>query len=460
MSSLSLRFLRLANARKAQDLDGAAANVQGWVRSIRKQGKISFVELNDGSCVKHMQVVVPTGSLPEKLTVGSSVGVAGVLAKGPKSHGHEMELHVDTLENFQVFGVCDPKAYPLQKKFHSPEFLRDILHLRPRSNLAGAVLRVRNSLSQGIRNYFQTEGFIEVNTPVITSNDCEGAGEMFAVSPAYYFGTQNPAYLTVSSQLHAEMFACAMSRVFAFGPTFRAENSNTSRHLAEFWMVEPEIAFASMDDAITTAEDCVKSSVLYAMDHTCEDIGFFAQRVDKGLDHRLQKTVEEPFGRITYSDAVEVLKSVDTEKFEFPVEWGMDLKSEHERYLAEVHFDKPVFVTNYPKAIKPFYMKASSDGKTVEGFDLLVPNVGELIGGSAREDDFGTLSRTMEENNMLSSREDGSSGLGWYLDLRKYGTVPHAGWGMGFERLVQYVTGVPNIRDVIPVPRVPGSCKF
>jgi asparaginyl-tRNA synthetase len=450
--------LRVSRARKAHDLVGASVQVSGWVRSVRKQGKVSFVGLSDGSSVGHLQVVVPSDELPP-VSVGSSVSVCGVLAQGPVSHGGDMEIQTSHHADFSVLSRCESKTYPLQKKFHSPEFLRDILHLRPRSNLAGAVLRLRNGLSHGIRQFFTAEDFIEINTPILTSNDCEGAGEMFRVAPEEFFGS-NPAYLTVSGQLHAEMFACAMSRVYTFGPTFRAENSNTSRHLAEFWMVEPEIAFADENDAMDIAERCVKHTVRYALDNCTEDIDFFAARVDKSLARRLQDTVEAPFERLTYDDAINILKSVAMkEAFEHPVEWGMDLKSEHERFLAEKYYQNPVFVTNYPASLKPFYMKRNADEKTVSAYDLLVPTIGELVGGSAREDRFDVLEEAMRDHGFVD-QATGENPLDWYLDLRKYGSVPHAGWGMGFERLVQYVSGVPNIRDVVPAPRFPGACRL
>ena len=468
--------LRIAAARHAKDMAGKAVGISGWIRTIRKQGKITFFEVNDGSCLRNMQVVADfdVHKQQNRLALGASVRIEGTLVKGPKSHG-EMELQIADHKCFQVLGSCDPAAYPLQKKYHSVEFLRDMLHLRPRSNLSGAMLRVRSQLSHAIREFLHEQKFLEINTPVLTSNDCEGAGEMFEIfqknkdNGNQYDFFNNPTYLTVSGQLHAEIFASSMSKVYTFGPTFRAENSNTSRHLAEFWMLEPEIAFADISDAMALAEGCLKSSVKHVLSNCDEDLDFFNKRVDQNVLVRLAKTLEEPFQSISYSDAIDILRK-DSEKndkanFEYSdIHWGMNLQSEHEKYLSEVVFDgRPTFIHHYPAEIKPFYMKQSmeNDGKTVEAFDLVVPKIGELVGGSAREDNYEKLYEAMVSHNIIDTdNEMNSNELEWYLDLRKYGSVPHAGFGMGFERLLQFVTGISNIRDAIPIPRSKGTCMM
>lgn len=426
----------------------------------------------------------------DNLHTGCSVQATGTLVPTPVKHNKKgevivpkhgaSELLADTVE---VIGVCDPDSYPLQKKGHTLDFMREITHLRPRSNTFGAMLRVRNAATQGVHNYFQNNEFIQVHTPILTSNDCEGAGELFRVVSSDSVGGEkdgikneffgSPAFLTVSGQLQAEMFACSLSKVYTFGPTFRAENSNTTRHLAEFWMLEPEVAFADLDDVVGLAQGCVQHVVGEVLERCEDDMDFFSRFVDRGALQRAKTTMEAPFARMTYGEALEVLKKSGA-SFKHPVNWGCDLATEHERYLAEVHCKGPVFVTDYPRELKPFYMRLNDhdDGRTAACVDLLVPGIGELIGGSEREERFDVLrSRMLSEGIILDEVEgapdDHSSNqckagtsLNWYLELRKYGSVPHAGWGLGFERLIQYLTGIDNIRDSIPVPRSPGTCTF
>jgi asparaginyl-tRNA synthetase len=414
--------------------------------------------------------VVPN-SLPNyndevlKLTAGCSVIVTGEVVESPGS-GQDFELQVTQVE---VTGwVEDPDTYPMAAKRHSVEHLRELAHLRPRTNIIGAVARVRNCLSQAIHRFYHENGFIWVSTPLITASDCEGAGEMFRVSTLDmenlprtadgkvnyeedFFGKE--AFLTVSGQLNGETYACALSKIYTFGPTFRAENSNTSRHLAEFWMVEPEVAFADLNDIAGLAEAMLKYAFKAVLEERMDDLQFFAQRVDKGVIERLENFVSSDFAQVDYTDAVEILKNCG-KQFEYDVEWGIDLQSEHERYLAEVHFKAPVVVKNYPKDIKAFYMRLNEDGKTVAAMDVLAPGIGEIIGGSQREERLDVLDMRLAEMNL--NKED----YWWYRDLRRYGTVPHSGFGLGFERLVSYVTGVSNIRDVIPFPRAPRSANF
>jgi asparaginyl-tRNA synthetase len=430
--------------------------VKGWIRTIRNQKTFSFVELNDGSTLSNLQVVID-GGMPEyesviaKMTTGASVSIKGKVVESP---GKNQSVEIQATEA-KVLGECDSEEYVLQKKRHSFEFLRTIAHLRPRTNTLGAVTRVRNALAYATHQFFQQRGFLYINTPILTASDCEGAGEMFRVNvdgaKEEFFG--KPTYLTVSGQLNAEIYACALSDVYTFGPTFRAENSNTSRHLAEFWMIEPEMAFADLEEDMNVAESYLKYLVEYALENCKEDMAFFDEFIEKGLIARLKNVVESPFARITYTEAIEILKSVD-KKFDYPPEWGCDLQSEHERYLAEHHFKKPVIVRNYPKGIKAFYMRMNEDGKTVAAMDVLVPGVGEIIGGSQREERLDRLQARVQEMGMDEKH------LWWYLELRKYGTVPHAGFGLGFERAVQFITGMENIRDVIPFPRVPGHVEF
>jgi asparaginyl-tRNA synthetase len=441
--------------------------VCGWLKTKRDAKGFSFLEINDGSCLANLQVII-SHDLPDyektisKATTGCSLIAKGLIKESP-AKGQTIELHADSV---QVIGWADPDSYPLQKKRHSFEFLRSIAHLRPRTNTLGAITRIRSSLSYAVHTFFQARGFFQIHTPVITTSDCEGAGEMFKVvtphkdnqdpqnntySENEFFG--RPANLTVSGQLQAEVFALSMGRVYTFGPTFRAEDSNTSRHLAEFWMVEPEMAFCDLQDSMNIAESFLKYLVNYALNNNREDLDLFARFVDKKLYNKLELAMEHPFARISYTEAVKLLQ--DAEKsFDYPIQWGSDLQAEHERYLCEKIFSKPVFVTDYPKDIKPFYMRINDDLKTVAAMDLLLPGIGEIIGGSQREERYDILVNRMTELGF--DKED----YRWYLDLRKYGTVPHAGFGLGFERFLQFVTSMTNIRDVIPFPRTPGSALY
>ncbi len=437
-----------------------AVTVKGWVRTRRDAKGFSFLELNDGSCLANVQVVVDAGTpgadhLPH-LTTGASTMVAGKLVASPAA-GQKWELRATRVE---LIGGADA-TYPLQKKGHTPEFLRTIAHLRPRSNLFGALFRVRSRLAFAVHQFFQERDFVYVHTPIITASDCEGAGEMFRVTvlkgnldanpQADFFG--KPAYLTVSGQLEGEAFACALSNIYTFGPTFRAENSNTARHASEFWMIEPEMAFCDLLGDMALGEEFIKAMARYALEHCAEDLGLFAKFVDKGLHERLKFVVERPFVRVPYADAIAILKQSDR-TFEFPVEYGLNLQSEHERFLTEVHFKSPATVFNYPREIKPFYMRLNDDGKTVTAMDVLVPGIGEVIGGAQREERLEQLRENMQFHKLKP--ED----YWWYTDLRRYGTVPHAGFGLGFERLLMFLTGVPNIRDVIPFARTPGNAEF
>lgn len=429
----------------------------GWVRTRRDSKEFSFIEINDGSCLQGIQVIVDAG-IPgseniSKMATGASVSVIGELVPSP-GKGQNWEVRATEVE---LVGEV-PEDFPLQKKGHSQEFLRSISHLRPRTNLYGATFRMRSRLAYAIHRFFNERDFTYVHTPIITASDCEGAGEMFQVTtngagkPKEDF-FEKQAYLTVSGQLEGETFACALSNIYTFGPTFRAENSNTTRHAAEFWMIEPEMAFCDIEGDMDLAEDFMKFLVKDVLENNEGDLSIFEKFVDKGLRARLEKLADSGFARMTYSEAVEKLLS-SGKNFEYPVEWGVNLQSEHERYLCEEVVKGPLTVYNYPKAIKPFYMRANDDGKTVTAMDVLVPGVGEIIGGSQREERYDILKANMEEENL--SLEN----YGWYLDLRKYGTVPHAGFGAGFERLLMYVTGMKNIRDVIPFARTPGSCEF
>lgn len=445
--------------------------VHGWVRTRRdSKAGLSFVAVYDGSCFDPLQAVV-NNTLPNyqnevlHLTTGCSVEVTGTVVASP-GEGQHFEIRVTAIK--VVGWVDDPDTYPMAAKRHSIEYLREIAHLRPRTNLIGAVTRVRHTLAQAIHRFFDENGFFWVSTPLITASDTEGAGEMFRVSTLDlenlprtengaidfredFFGKE--AFLTVSGQLNGETYACALSKVYTFGPTFRAENSNTSRHLAEFWMVEPEIAFASLDDVATLAEKMLKYVFQAVLNERADDMKFFAERVDKDAIDRLQRFVTSDFAQIDYTDAIEILR-VSGQKFENDVSWGIDLSSEHERYLAEKHFKAPVVVKNYPKDIKAFYMRINEDGKTVAAMDILAPGIGEIIGGSQREERLDVLDARLAE--MRLNKED----YWWYRDLRRYGTVPHSGFGLGFERLISYVTGVQNIRDVIPFPRTPRNASF
>jgi asparaginyl-tRNA synthetase len=428
--------------------------VHGWVRTVRDQKSFTFIEVNDGSTLGNLQIVMD-GNLPN-LSTGASIIVHGHLVESPGKN-QTLELRASEVH---VIGPCDPAKYPLQKKRHSFEYLRTIAHLRPRTNTQGAVMRVRNALSFATHLFFQQRGFLYIQTPIITGSDCEGGGEMFRVSTLEkptdddskdFF--EKKTFLTVSGQLEAEIMSCALSDVYTFGPTFRAENSNTSRHLAEFWMIEPEMAFADLKDDMECAESYLKFCVNYVLEHCAQDLQFFDRFIEKGLLLRLQNVVESPFAHIPYTEAIEILKKAP-KTFEFPTEWGVDLQSEHERYLAEEYCKKPVIVTDYPAAIKAFYMRANEDGKTVGALDILVPKIGEIIGGSQREERLDVLRRKLNECGL--KKED----YWWYLELREYGSVPHAGFGVGFERLLLFITGMENIRDVIPFPRFPGHCEF
>jgi asparaginyl-tRNA synthetase len=438
-----------------------SVTVQGWVRTKRELKEFTFLEVNDGSSLANLQVILePT--LPDyenvlkAISTGAAIAVSGNLVPSP-GKGQNIELKAAEIT---LYGDC-PADYPLQKKRHSFEFLRTIAHLRARTNTLGAVMRVRNACATAIHTFFQEKGFIWVHTPIITANDCEGAGELFTVTsldlkkPANFaedfFGKR--AYLTVSGQLQAEVMAMALSNVYTFGPTFRAENSNTSRHLAEFWMVEPEMAFCDLEGDQDLAEAFLKYIFKFVLENCPEDLLFFNERIDKTVLSTAENIVNSEFGRITYSEAIELLEKADRQ-FEFPVKWGVDLQSEHERYLAEELFKKPVIVTNYPKTIKAFYMRLDDSNKTVSAMDILAPKIGEIIGGSQREERLDVLIQRMQEQGM--NPDD----LWWYLDLRRYGSVPHAGFGLGFERLVQFMTGMTNIRDVIPFPRTPLSADF
>jgi len=438
----------------------SAITLGGWVRTRRDNKGFSFLELNDGSCFASIQVVADAG-IPgyDKITdftTGASALVEGALVASPAA-GQKWEVKATTIK---LIGTADT-SYPLQKKGHTLEFLRTIAHLRPRSNLFGAVFRTRSKLAYAVHEFFQKRDFVYVHTPVITASDCEGAGEMFRVTTLKgniddqpttdFFGKK--AYLTVSGQLEGETFACALSNIYTFGPTFRAENSNTARHAAEFWMIEPEMAFCDLQGDMDLAEEFIKSLAKYAMEHCAEDLAFFAKFVDKGLNERLKFVVERPFMRVTYTEAVDILTK-SGKKFEYPVEYGQNLQSEHERFLTEEHFKSPTTVYNYPRDIKPFYMRVNDDGKTVTAMDVLVPGIGEVIGGAQREERPDMLEEQMKHHKLSPAD------YWWYADLRKYGTVPHAGFGLGFERLIMFLTGVSNIRDVIPFARTPGNAEF
>lgn len=448
---------------------GARFTIMGWVRTKRdSKGGFSFIEVNDGSCMSSLQMIAD-GKLPNykdevlALQTGCSVKVTGLLAASP-GKGQRVELQADEVN---VVGWADPAVYPLQKKRHSFEFLRTIAHLRPRTNTFGAVARVRNAMSYAIHTFFQERGFIYIHTPIITGSDCEGAGEMFRVTKFNldqipqkdghadftqdFFG--GPASLTVSGQLEAEIYAHAMGDVYTFGPTFRAEDSNTSRHLAEFWMVEPEMAFCDLQCNAELAVQLLKYIFAYVLENCEEDMKFFNRFIDSTVMDTLEKLVSQDFEYLTYTEGIEILLKAN-EKFEFPVNWGCDLQSEHERYLCEKVFHKPLILVDYPKEIKAFYMKLNEDGKTVRAMDVLVPKIGEIIGGSQREDDHDTLVERIKEMNL--NPDD----YWWYLELRKFGSTPHSGFGLGFERLIQFVTGLANIRDVIPFPRTPGNVSF
>ncbi len=440
---------------------GTVVEVNGWVRTRRDSGSLSFLEISDGSSLANLQVIADQKlenyiDQVKKLSTGCAVCVTGEIVESP-AKGQDVELVASAI---QVLGWADPEQYPLQKKRHSFEFLRTISHLRPRTNALAAVARIRSTLNYGAHDFFRQRGFFQVHTPIITTSDCEGAGEMFTVTSLDhaelsgtdpfsrdFFGTK--AGLTVSGQLQAEVYALSLGKVYTFGPTFRAENSNTSRHLAEFWMLEPEMAFCDLQCNMNVAEELVQELVTLVLSENAAEIDLFERFVCKGLRSRLESVCASPFDRMSYSEVIDELLESGQE-FEYQVSWGIDLQAEHERYICEKVAGKPVIVTNYPKSIKPFYMRQNDDGKTVAAMDILVPGIGELIGGSQREERLEFL-----RNNMAAAGLD-HSGYEWYLDLRRYGSVPHSGFGLGFERLVQFVTGMANIRDVIPFPRTPG----
>lgn len=461
--------MRIKINRITKDQIGESLQINGWVRSIRDQKSFAFIMVNDGSNLSGIQIVAES-TMPgyddviKNIMNGCSVSVTGTVIE---SQGKEQAFEVKA-SAIMIIGGCDQEEYLLQKKRHSFEFLRTIAHLRPRTNTFGAVARVRNALAYATHQFFQERGFVYLNAPIITQSDCEGAGEMFHVTtldlnkvPKNDKGQvdftqdffEKPTFLTVSGQLNGEAYACALSDIYTFGPTFRAENSNTSRHLAEFWMIEPEMAFATLTDDMECAESYLKYCITYALEHCQEDMKFFDGFIKKGVIEQLEHVVKNPFERVSYTDAVDILQK-SGHKFEYPVVWGNDLQTEHERYLAEVHCKRPVIVTDYPKDIKAFYFRLNDDGKTVAAMDVLVPAIGEIIGGGQREERYEMLKNRIESMNL--PLED----YWWYLELRKYGSVPHAGFGLGFERLVQYTTGMENIRDVIPFPRYPKHIEF
>ena len=450
------------------ELLGKEVCVMGWVRTRRGNKHVQFVALNDGSSVKNVQIVFDLEKFSEEelkaITTGSSLKVDGILVES-MGKGQSVEVQANKLE---IFGSADPNLYPLQKKGHTLEFLREKAHLRPRTNTFGAVLRVRSALAFAIHKFFQERGYFYLNTPLITASDCEGAGAMFQVTTldlnnlprledgkvdfsADFFG--KPTALTVSGQLEGELGATALGAIYTFGPTFRAENSNTPRHLSEFWMIEPEVAFFDITDNMDLAEEFIKYCIRYALDNCPDDIAFLAEHYDPELVERLKFVVDNEFVRLTYTEGVKILEE-SGHKFEFPVYWGADLQSEHERFLVEEHFKKPVILTDYPKEIKAFYMKLNEDGKTVRAMDVLFPKIGEIIGGSEREESYEKLESRINELGIPMKD------MWWYLDTRRFGTVPHAGFGLGFERLVLFVTGMTNIRDVIPFPRTPNNAAF
>ena len=458
--------------KKVKDLlkqePGIPVLAKGWVRTKRGNKNVSFIALNDGSTINNIQIVVDLASFDEalmkKITTGACIGVCGNLVESQGS-GQAVEIQA---QEISLYGEADPNTYPLQKKGHSMEFLRGIAHLRPRTNTFGAVLRIRHAMAFAIHKYFNDKGFVYLHTPLITASDCEGAGEMFQVTTLDldnlpknengcidysqdFFGKQTS--LTVSGQLEGELGAMALGEIYTFGPTFRAENSNTPRHLAEFWMVEPEMAFYEIEDNMNLAEDFIKYLVKYALDNCTDDIKFLNDMFDKELIERLESVIKTEFVRLPYTEGIKILEA-SGEKFEYPVSWGVDLQSEHERYLVEKHFKKPVIMTDYPKDIKAFYMKQNEDGKTVRGMDVLFPKIGEIIGGSERESSLEKLETRIDELGM--SRKN----LDWYIDTRRFGTAPHSGFGLGFERLLLFVTGMSNIRDVIPFPRTPKNAEF
>ena len=459
--------MRIAELLKSTAYD-TQVTVKGWVRTKRGNKNVAFIALNDGSCVANIQVVVDLQKIAEEslksVTTGACICVNGLLVQSPGS-GQGVEVQAESVE---VYGTADPDTYPLQKKGHSLEFLRDIAYLRPRTNTFGAVLRIRHAMAYAIHKFFNDKGFYYFHTPLITASDCEGAGAMFQVTTMDlnnlpkndegaidynqdFFG--KPCSLTVSGQLEGELGALALGQIYTFGPTFRAENSNTPRHLAEFWMIEPEMAFYELEDNMNLAEEFLKYLIRYALENCREDLEFMNKMWDKELIERLNFVLENDFVRLDYTEGIRILQE-SGKKFEFPCHWGADLQSEHERYLVEEHFKRPVILINYPKEIKAFYMKQNEDGKTVRAMDVLFPKIGEIIGGSEREADYGKLRARIDE--LQIPEKD----MWWYLDTRRWGSAPHSGFGLGFERLLLFVTGMGNIRDVIPFPRTPKNAEF
>jgi asparaginyl-tRNA synthetase len=455
----------------AQKPIGEKVNVKGWVRTKRGNKQVAFIALNDGTTIKNIQVVVDLATADEEqmklISTGACLSVVGDLVAS-QGGGQEIEIQCNTIE---VYGTADPQTYPLQKKGHTMEYLREIAHLRPRTNTFGAVFRIRHNMAMAIHNFFHERGFFYFHTPLITASDCEGAGQMFQVTTMNlydlkkdengsiiydndFFGRQ--ASLTVSGQLEAELAAMALGAVYTFGPTFRAENSNTPRHLAEFWMIEPEVAFNEIEDNMELAEDFIKYCVRWALDNCADDLQFLNDMFDKELLTRLRSVIDVEFKRLTYTEGISILEEAvaNGKKFEFPIFWGADLAAEHERYLVEEYFKRPVILTDYPKEIKSFYMKQNEDGKTVRAMDILFPKIGEIIGGSQREESYEKLAQRASE--MGVPEKD----IWWYLDTRRFGTAPHSGFGLGFERLLLFVTGMSNIRDVIPFPRTPRNAEF
>lgn len=461
-------YHRIKEILNDKSLLGQPVEVKGWVRSRRGNKQVQFVALNDGSTIKNLQIVLDMSTFSDEdikdITTGASLRVEGLLVES-MGKGQTCEVQAKKIE---VYGTADPNNYPLQKKGHSLEFLREKAHLRPRTNTFGAVLRVRSTLAFAIHKFFNERGFVYLNTPLITASDCEGAGAMFQVTtldleklPRNEDGKVDyskdffcrPASLTVSGQLEGELGATALGAIYTFGPTFRAENSNTPRHLSEFWMIEPEVSFLDITGNMDLAEDFLKYCISYALENSRDDIEWLSEMYDKDLIDRLNFILDNKFVRLTYTEGIEILEK-SGKKFDFPVYWGADLQSEHERFLVEQYFKKPVILTGYPKEIKAFYMKQNEDGKTVRAMDVLFPKIGEIIGGSEREENLEKLEKRIEELNIPMKD------MWWYLDTRRFGTVPHSGFGLGFERLVLFVTGMTNIRDVIPFPRTPGNAEF
>jgi asparaginyl-tRNA synthetase len=464
----AMEKLSVQQARQVEAV-GKQALLQGWVRTRRdSKGGFSFIELNDGSCQGNIQIVAPADLANyeteiKKLPTGASVSIEGEVKASP-AKGQATEVHAKSVV---IHGGADPEKYPLQKKGHTFEFLRTIAHLRPRTNTFGAIARIRNQVSKSIHDFFQEQGFLYIHAPIITASDCEGAGELFKVTTLNLADVprkegaidysqdffNKPAYLTVSGQLQGEIFACGLGKVYTFGPTFRAENSNTARHLAEFWMIEPEMAFFDLQDNMALAEAFLKRIVRDVLANCVDDMKFIVERVDKEAITRLEGIVNKPFLRVSYTEAIDILEK-SGQTFEYPVKWGVDLQAEHERFLTEKKFNCPVILYDYPRTLKPFYMRVNDDGKTVRAMDVLVPGVGEIIGGSQREERLEILEQRMREQKLEPES------YWWYLDLRRYGTVPHAGFGLGLERTLLLITGMSNIRDVIPFPRTPGNAEF